>query len=324
MPVTDEVRSAEAWLVRLQAPDCTQAEREAFEQWRAVDPSRSHDFALAEHIHCQASVLASDPMLAMSAKMAHRRTAKRAQRNQLVRRLALPVAAAASLVIAIGHFRNENDSVTIQHFVTATGQLRALQLSDGTKVVLDTASTMTVSYSTKTRDVTLEEGRANFDVAHNATRPFIVHAGGAVIHDIGTRFQVCDQDNSATVTLLEGEITVNLPKAGWQSTLRPGQEVSFRSNGPGIVRNIDVADALSWTHGDLVFKDRNLAGLLDEMNRYSQVKVVLGDTSLRNLPVSGVFHAGDQVSLVQALQNGWSIQAAHVSRDEIVLYARPR
>ena len=319
-----EARSAEAWLARLQSPDCTQAEREAFEQWRAAYASRSRDFTQAERIHRQASALAADPLLVASAKTARRRSATRAHRKQFMRRAAIPAVAAVALIFSIGYWRNEMGRVTTQHFATTTGEVRTLQLTDGSKVVLDTASAMTVRYSAGTREVTLEAGRAQFDVVHTAARPFTVHAGNGVIEDIGTRFQVRDQDGGATVTLIEGQISVDLPEARWHRTLKPGQEVSYHSDVGDIVREVDLADALGWTHGDLVFKDSNLGELVDEMNRYSQTKLLLGDDSLRTLTVSGVFHAGDQVSLVQALESGWSLQATQVAKNEIVLRSQHR
>ncbi|MBR0345279.1 MAG: hypothetical protein IJI03_08470, partial [Rudaea sp.] len=105
----------------------------------------------------------------------------------------------------------------------------------------------------------------------------------------------------------------------------PGQQVSFDRGGRlGTASAADLAVAQGWTRGDLVFKNRSLADLVAEMNRYSDTKLQLGDESLRKLTISGVVHAGDQASLVQALRSGWSLQAKQTSPREIVLQTAPR
>src|SRR3546814_12347546 len=63
-------------------------------------------------------------------------------------------------------------------------------LEDGSRVRLDTNSALVVRYSRKHRDVVLERGRAQFDVAHAPQRPFTVHAGPGTVRAVGTQFQV--------------------------------------------------------------------------------------------------------------------------------------
>ncbi|WP_162258289.1 FecR domain-containing protein [Frateuria sp. Soil773] len=313
---------AEAWLARLQAPDCTAAERAAFERWRAERPDRAAAFAQAETLHRRAGELAGDPLLAAAARAALRQTAQAGARRRRWRQ-ALPLAAAAALLLALGLglWRVAGQSQgPVQLYATATGEQRSLRLDDGTEVLLDTDTAIAVQYDGDRREVRLEGGRAQFAVAHEAGRPFVVLAADGVVRDIGTRFQVRRQADDVTVALLDGVVSVSVPASGGESTLAPGQQVSFdRSGRLGAVQAADLAAARGWTQGDLVFKNRSLADLVAEMNRYSDTKLRLGDDSLRDLAVSGVFHAGDQSSLVQALENGWSVQARRVSAHEIVL-----
>lgn len=313
-----EADGAAAWLTRLQAADCTQEERDAFERWRADDARHARAFAEVERIHRQAATLAADPLLAAAAGAASRRTQRRAARHSAVRRLAVP-AAAAIVILAVGLHYATVDRETTSYYTTAVGEQRTFHLSDGTGLLLDTNSAVIVHYSDKRREVTLEHGRVQFDVVHASDRPFTVRAGNGVVRDIGTIFQVGDECGSTTVTLLKGKVSVSLPTLAWSTTLRPGQQVSYRSTGASAVRSADLSAARSWTLGYLVFKDRPLAGLVDEMNRYSRTKIRLGDESLRNVSVSGVFRAGDQHSLVQTLQAEWSLKATRTPSGEIVL-----
>ena len=312
--------AAAAWLARLQAPGCTAAEREAFERWRAEDARHASSFADVERIHESAAARKHNPLLIAAARSARRRTGARATRRRTVRRLAVPAVAAALLVVMGLHYALVNRGA-VDHYATAIGEQRTFHLSDGTELLLDTDSSLTVRYSAKQREITLEHGRAEFDVTHIPGRPFVVRAGDGVILDIGTNFQVGYEEGIAKVTLFEGDVSVSLPAHHWSTNLRPGQQVSYRASGPSAVQTVDPSVARSWTTGDLVFRDRPLDELVEEMNRYSKTKICLGDARLRNILVTGVFHAGDQKSLIQALQVGWSTQATYGPAGEIVLHA---
>ena len=88
----------------------------------------------------------------------------------------------------------------------------------------------------------------------------------------------------------------------------------------GPPTSLDIAQAQSWPKGDLVFRQQRLDDLLAQMNRYSRQQVRLADPELGALAVSGVFHVGDQASLVAALERGWSLRAVRNGDDEIVLH----
>src|SRR3546814_4203377 len=86
-----------------------------------------------------------------------------------------------------------------QRYATAIGQQHDVALEDGSRVRLDTNSALVVRYSRKHRDVVLERGRAQFDVAHAPQRPFTVHAGPGTVRAVGTQFQVRHQDDAVQV-----------------------------------------------------------------------------------------------------------------------------
>ncbi len=67
---------------------------------------------------------------------------------------------------------------------------RDVTLADGSVVHLDVDSEINVSFSSGHRDITLVNGRALFEVAHDASRPFVVSAGQSHTTALGTHFQV--------------------------------------------------------------------------------------------------------------------------------------
>ncbi|MGW8126919.1 MAG: FecR/PupR family sigma factor regulator [Stenotrophomonas sp.] len=85
---------AAAWVARLDAADCTRAERAAFEEWLAADPARVHAWAEAERLHACAATLRDDPWL--------RAGARARGPAPLYRRPLFGLAAAAALCLAVG------------------------------------------------------------------------------------------------------------------------------------------------------------------------------------------------------------------------------
>lgn len=321
----DRSDQAERWYQRMHAADCTHQERERFRQWQAERPEHAAAYARTEYLYHRAADLRLDPRWRAQAQAARQRTARASRRRGTLR---WGLSAAATLLLTIGIGARLWDPVPPgQRHVTVTGEQRTLALDDGSSVVLDTDSALTVRYSRRQRRLHLERGQAQFSVAKAADRPFIVQAGDGAVRAIGTQFQIRKDATVVRVTLLEGVVTVTAPAAtprgGERSaTLAAGEQLSFD---PGELwamapANLEVANG--WTHGELVFDGRPLVEMIEEMNRYTTAKIRLGDPSLQELQVSGAFYDNDQDSLIQALELGWSLRAERVSPSEIVLYRR--
>lgn len=321
---SDAREDAEHWFVRLRAADCSELERAAFTRWRAADPAHAAAYDDVANVWRQSVSLLQDPALAALRAEAHRMPAP--QGKALRRSWAQGWAIAASLVIMVGAavygWRTMTAPPPPVQYATAIGEQRTLQLPDRSQVLLDTGSTLDVRFNRGERLVVLERGRAQFTVAHDAAKPFVVEAGRGRIRVLGTRFQVQQDESEAAVLLLEGAVSVTPPTAGGaphSETLRPGEELVFNGAGQWHKRTPDLAFAQGWTHGDLIFNERPLGDLLAEANRYADVQLRLEPSSLHDLPISGVFHAGDQKALVLALEHGWRLRANQVSEHEIVL-----
>ena len=314
--------SAEEWLARLLSPDSGAHDSEVFERWRVADPEHAAAYAEAERIHRNAAQLSGDPLLRAAARAARLDTAR--QRSLRRRRgWLLGVGIAASVLLTLGLIMHGGDAAaTTQHYANAIGLPQTLQLADGTRLRLDAESAVTVRLGAAQRVATLEHGRVEFAVAHDPQRPFLVRAAGTTIRDIGTVFQVSRDRDGVTVGLLKGKVAVS-GRSGdqpWTSELEPAQQLHIDARGvAGAVAPLDLASAQGWTQGELAFRDRRLGDLLDEMNRYSNTQLRLGDPSLAALQVSGSFHAGDQDALAKALARGWQLRVVRTAANELTL-----
>lgn len=313
---------AERWLVRLLEVDARDPARQAFERWRHADPVHASAYRQAEQLWALGQEAARHPDVqraATAAMVSARAPRHRGFRPRLLPALAAAVLVVAALGVAALGWRTRMAVPPGTRYVTAIGQQRTIALPDGSSLLLDTESAAVVRYGSDLREVKLERGRAEFSVVHRPEEPFVVHAGGGTVTDIGTQFQVSvGVRDGVDVVLIHGSVAVAAGRS--QATLTRGEALSFdRSGIVGGVRTVDVADALDWTHGEVVARDWPLSRLLAQMNRYSTVQVQIADPALDGERVTGSFHVGDQQTLVQILESGWPIRAEQTSPAVIAL-----
>jgi transmembrane sensor len=328
------VQYAARWYARLQAADCTASDREEFARWCAADPANAAAYAAARDMAARLTrVAATNPRLqAMAAKaLAAKPDGVAAVPSRARRGLGVAAALAVGVVAMFGAARMLQPPAapsvheTISHVATQD-RTRVLTLDDGTIVHVDVSSELEVRFSARQRDVVLAHGRAVFDVAHDAARPFVVAAGDDRVTAVGTRFQVARTPGAVVVTLAEGVVTVSGALGGTQRTERllPGDELSInagdRANDEAwVVRSVDPRVVTSWSVGRLVFRETRLGEALREVNRYAEAKVRLADLSLEDLPVSGNFVAGDSKAVVAAFAAVLPLRIAD-GGDELLLY----
>ncbi|MGN6264086.1 MAG: FecR family protein [Ginsengibacter sp.] len=148
-------------------------------------------------------------------------------------------------------------------------------LSDGSKVWLDVASSITypVSFTGKERKVSIT-GEAYFEVAHDAIKPFYVNHRDMNIRVLGTHFNVNafeDEGTDIKVTLLQGKVEVNNQIS--KETLKPGQQAIVNDK-IKIINDVDLDEVMGWKNGYFEFNNSGLANVLSQVSRWYNVDVV--------------------------------------------------
>jgi transmembrane sensor len=181
-------------------------------------------------------------------------------------------------------------------YASARGEVREVELADGSVMTLDAESAVVARMSDDTRTIELARGRAFFAVAHDGSRPFVVTAAGTRVVALGTRFDVNLVADGMTVTLLEGRVRVG------EQTLAPGQQYVQRDS-EAIVRTVGAAseNAVAWRTGLINFDNDPLSDAVAVMNRYSQEQIVIESAIVRSLRVSGQFRAGETERFAETL-----------------------
>lgn len=163
-----------------------------------------------------------------------------------------------------------NDIIELK---TPVGQDLRAELSDGTKVWLNSGSSLRLYkyFSRSERRVQLS-GEAYFDVVHNADRPFIVETDYFTVTDIGTSFNVKAYGKSdASVALVSGKVAVKTGDNPME--LLPGQLAEVR-NGEISVHSIDIYPFTQRKDGLFYFHDASLKDIMAEIGRWYGRNVV--------------------------------------------------
>lgn len=183
-------------------------------------------------------------------------------------------------------------------YATGLGERKTLQLADGSRIELNTATALRVSRGSDHRTVWLDKGEAYFDIKHNAANPFTVFAAGHRISDLGTKFSVRSEANRLKVSLVEGLARIddaNDTAAASSAILSPGDVAVATATSLKVMKKPaqELRDQLGWRRGMLVFVHATLADVAVEFNRYNQTKIVIADAAVAKRRIGATFPSQD-------------------------------
>ena len=198
----------------------------------------------------------------------------------------------------------------VQTHTTEKGGRSLLSMADGSRLTLNTATHLRTALTPAARAVWLDEGEAHFEIAHDARRPFVVHAGAQRVTVLGTRFSVRREGERLRVTVVEGRVHL---QAG------PGQRATVLARGDLAVsdpHHIVVArrsprqmqDELAWLEGKLVFDQASLAEVAREFNRYNTRQLLVDDDTAAQIRLGGAFEARNVEGFARLLHTGFGLQ----------------
>jgi len=317
--------AAARWYARLRAPDCTQLERKEFDEWLRQSEDNAAAYRKAEKLACMLAAAARNED--RFSDLATSALAKPLVSNITRWRVAAVLTLGIALALAgVASRHAGNAELMVNHFNSGKQQQR-YALADGSVVYLDVGSRISIRMTKAHRSVDLLEGRAFFEVTHDEHRPFYVNAGELKTVDVGTRFQVSLSDShDVSVTLVEGAVRISDQKDSgkWNQTLLPGEQALLKAGTATLLkRDVDATSLTSWSTGRLVFKGTPLQEALEEVNRYSDCKIHLGDATLASIPIGGNFIAGgDSTQVIDALAAVLPLRVVRVGSNEIVLFQR--
>jgi transmembrane sensor len=201
------------WLVRLSSNDATAQEQREFVAWLKRSPVHLGVYLGVERTWASLGQVDAGRRIDVAALLAapdtnvvHLGSSPPPVRVRVRSRSVITAFAASALLACAGliwfqlQFANR--------FTTGVGEQRTLRLSDGSTVVLNTDTTVRVSFTDAVREVRLLHGEALFNVTKNPARPFRVRSDEVVAQAVGTSFVVRRMPTETVVTVIEGEVAV--------------------------------------------------------------------------------------------------------------------
>jgi transmembrane sensor len=272
-------------------------------------------------------VLLESQRKALVEQETHRLSISRVRRRKLM--VPLAVAACLALVaLAVILMPHESDPSIPHQQVAATQTNRAATLPDGSRVILSAQTSINVDFNGSKRNLELSAGEAYFKVKHDRQHPFIVHAGDISVTAVGTAFDVRREPDGVTVTVEEGtvEIAGNVfAKKGLPTTWRAeaGYRLTYSSQGrTAMIASVDTSSALQWRSGELAYVWEPLGAVVEDLNRYSEHKVIIQDPAIAELRFTGTVFTTALPDWVKAVEQAYPVRADSATNGDILLVER--
>ncbi|OQW72525.1 MAG: hypothetical protein BVN35_14000 [Proteobacteria bacterium ST_bin11] len=347
MPVSDKSAhsslqdQAIAWLVCLRDDSLTDADLEAFADWLSRDPLHGEAFAAAENLfrdmvaagslsrvgEAQQSVPwqnAAARIQAAKNRPAASLPSKRSRRSWFAAGLA--IAAMCLLVVdLIMPQQARLLSDYLSDYRTQTGEMRDIQLSDGSRLLMNTNSAVSVAFSSEVRRIVLHHGQVRFTVAKDSRRPFAVVTDDLTVRSLGTVFEVYRAAADQTQVSVQ-EHAVAVDTVGRSSniadsvTVHEGQVLSYEPGQPLPQPQAVGMDQSAWQQRRLVINDRPLAELISELERYRFGRIFLADASLKTLRVTGVFALDAPDAALSSVRKALALQETRIGPWWVLLH----
>ena len=312
-------REASDWVIRL-AEDASEEDRAAFKRWHGADPRHAEAYARIASIWNRSTQLA--PSKSVDAVVRGRDLRRPQSFGRALAASLVAVILVSVLLLGPRWLPGSAPEQAPMHFAAAVGEIKEIDLPDGSRLILDSASRVDAAFTETGRNLTLQEGRARFRVAHEA-RPFAVHAGSREVIATGTLFDVSLIGGDTAVVLLEGSVEVRAlgsrrgigPKV---ERLKPGQKLILSASAPAQRRQATSGER-NWPGRMLEFDDTRLDEAAALANRYGGVQLRLDNERIRGLRVTGAFRAGDVAGLARSLAAAFGLRLVTLPDGSLLL-----
>ncbi|NOS74060.1 MAG: DUF4880 domain-containing protein [Methyloglobulus sp.] len=336
------------WLIKLRADNISDEDMHGFADWLSQDAAHSAAFAEAEDmfngmvaagislrqkLSITVEATKSKPTQVIDPAITVNSAKMRKQPIQTKQWLAIPLALAATLLVAILGIMPKQAHLLdayLSDYHTGTGELQDIALTDGSRLLLNTNSAVSVDYQDAMRLITLHHGQVRFTVAKDNNRPFEVQSGELAVRALGTVFEVYNREiGDISVTVQEHAVYARLsasqeiaPSEQAQPVvINEGQQIHYLGgkNLPAP-KNCDISQLTAWQQQKLFINDRPLSELITELNRYRNGRIYVPDANLNNQRITGVFSLANPDETLHTLSAALALQETRLGSWWVVLH----
>jgi len=329
------------WLIKLRDVEISETEQHQLADWLAQDAEHSAALVEAESLFRDMQAAAETLTMPLNLAEINRPTPQalrlksgrdqtRSNRPRLSRAWLYPAfAMAASCLLAINLLVNEPVYLLqdlFSDFHTAIGEQQDIQLSDGSRLLLNTNSAVSVEFSVAARQVILHHGQVRFMAAQDASRPFEVTVDHLTIKALGTIFEVyknTDKETSVIVQEHKVSVTVNTNSAQQAGgvTIPESYQFVYRSGQPlQAPEAVKIDQLTAWQAHKVVINDRPLSELIAELQRYRRGRIFLADKQIENLRITGIFSLNNPDDALHSICKAMDLQEKQIGPWWTLLY----
>jgi transmembrane sensor len=314
-PTIDQsiLNEAADWLVLFQSGEASELDREKLARWCARSPAHQAAWERGQEVF--ATFRQVPPKLGRSA-LSH----VGSRRRQV---LGLGLAAVATPALAWLAWRAAPWQEWTADLHTGTGEQKTFTLADGSRLMLNTASAVNISYTARERRLRLLAGEILIDTAKDPSsppRPFLVDTSQGRLRALGTRFTVRGLASSTHLAVLEGAVEIQTLSTRATGIVRAGEQTEFTSENIQAFLPTDINTAL-WEQGMLMAREIRLDALLAELGRY-QRGVLRCDGAVADMLVSGACPVTDPQRSLTLLEKTLPIRVSRLTNWWITVSAR--
>ncbi len=317
----DVRKEAVAWYARLCSGDALEADEAAWQRWRQAHPDHQRAWQRLEAM--QATLRRVPGHIAAS-------TLRAAQpdRRRVLRGIGVVASGGALAYLSWQAVDAQGGwHAWLADHRTGTGEQQSVELADGSKLLLNTRTSVDVAMNASRRVVRLREGEILIETAKHRgprtaaqadARPFMVETDHGRIVALGTRFTVRRDGERTAVTVLEDAVEIRASEAPDQAVvLRAGQQVGFTRGRIDTPRSADPASA-EWAQGSLVVNDWRLGDVVAELSRYRRGRLAC-DPAVEDLRVAGAFPLQDTYKALAVIARSLPVRVSAMTRYWVTL-----
>ncbi|CAI0747282.1 ferric citrate uptake sigma factor regulator FecR [Serratia liquefaciens] len=273
------LKMAAQWFALLCDENVTEHQRQQWQAWHQQNENHRWAWQRVEALQSQ--------LQGVPGKFSYRTLDQAGRQSRLDRRTLLK-----SLLLLLGvggswlGFQSPLGRELRADYRTATGEIKPIVLSDGSQLVLNTASAVDVRYSAEKRLILLHSGEISL-ITGRDDRPFWVESRQGAMRALGTHFLVRENGDQTQLTVLEHAVEAQLAQFPQEKRrVNAGEQISFSAAAFGQQQAAGNGD--SWTRGVLSVSQWRLDQVLAELARYRHGRLDC-DPAIAGLRVSGSF-----------------------------------
>lgn len=314
------LQQAAEWFAVLGSPSVSARERQRWAAWRDADERHRAAWARVEAISGAFTSVPTDD------KSGARRVLDTASERQLARRRAsqMLLLLCGTGLLGWSVAKRAPWAAWSAAYQTATGERREVELADGGRVWLNTASAMDVDYSPDQRRIRLHRGEILIETARDAVqppRPFVVETEDGRMRALGTRFTVQRQADGTRVNVFAGAVELAPRDGGAPLILQAGEQSLLSSAGAGPATAADNARQ-AWRQGLLLAENMRLEDFIAELARHRPGYLACAP-QVADLRLVGAYDLSDTDRVLAALEATLPLRVRRTLPWWVVVEARP-